>query len=95
MRTEPVEIYSDQTNAAVMRHPARRFPGVLVQGDNLFVLCEMADEACERIGRGAPGFEEANEVRNALWGYLTHYKSILLEHGLPLPFSEQQKPDRR
>lgn len=92
MRNEPVEIYSDQTNAAVMRHPGRRFPGVLVQGDSLFVLCEKADEACERIGRGERGFEEANDLRNALWGYLTHYKSILLEHGLPFPFSEQRQP---
>jgi hypothetical protein len=92
MRKESVEIYSDQTNAAVMKHPGRRFPGVLVQGDSLFSLCCDADEACEIIGRGAPGYEETNDLRNRLWGYLAHYKSVLMEHGLPLPFSEQQKP---
>jgi hypothetical protein len=31
MRSEMVEIFSDQTNAAVMRHPGRAFPGVLVR----------------------------------------------------------------
>jgi len=35
MRSELVEIFSDATNAAVMRHPGRRFPGILVQGDTL------------------------------------------------------------
>jgi hypothetical protein len=32
MRTENVEILSDKSNAAVLRHPDRVFPGVLVQG---------------------------------------------------------------
>ena len=38
VRTELVEIYSDKTNAAVLRHPGRHFPGVLVQGDDLYAL---------------------------------------------------------
>jgi hypothetical protein len=89
MRQEVVEILSDQTNAAVMRHPGRRFPGVLVQGDTLYNLCQRADLACRALHRGAPGHDEANEVRNALWGLLNHYKAVLAEHDLPLPFSEQ------
>ncbi len=47
MHTESVEIYSDATNSAVMRHPGRRFPGVLVQGDTLHSMCVAADEACD------------------------------------------------
>lgn len=50
MRTESVEIYSDETNRAVIRHPGRKFPGVLIQGDTLFTLCEMADEAYAKAG---------------------------------------------
>ncbi|WP_296612656.1 hypothetical protein [Sphingomonas sp.] len=88
MRSEQVEIFSDQTNAAVMRHPGRRFPGLLIQGDTLAGLCRIADEACREVGRGAPGFAEVNEIRNALRGLLDHYKRTLDEHGMPLPFSE-------
>lgn len=33
MREDKVEILSDTTNAAIMRHLGRRFPGVLIQGD--------------------------------------------------------------
>jgi hypothetical protein len=29
MHIDPVEIYSDASNAAVMRHPGRRFPACL------------------------------------------------------------------
>lgn len=55
MRVDSVEIFSDLTNAAVMRHPNRHFPGVLVQGDSLYVLCQKADQACQQVGRGSPG----------------------------------------
>jgi len=88
MHVEPVEIYSDKTNAAVMRHPGRHFPGLLIQGDSLYVLCRRADDVCASIGRGTPGFDTANELRNALWASLTHYKTVLVEHQLPLPFNE-------
>lgn len=89
MRQETVEIFSDQTNAAVIRHPGRRFPGVLVQGDTLYGLCQRADVTCREVPRGTSGYDEANELRNALWGLLNHYKVVLGEHDIALPFSEQ------
>jgi hypothetical protein len=90
MRIEPVEIYSDETNAAVMRHPGRRFPGILVQGDTLWTLCSRADEACKN-GRSVlddETYQELNSLRNSLWGLLTHYKETLGAHDVHLPFSE-------
>lgn len=90
MRTETVEIYSDATNAAVLRRPGRRFPGVLVQGDSLYVLCRQADEAC-KAAHGVfdeDAYDELDDLRNALWSYLTHYEVVLGEHQIPLPFSE-------
>ena len=89
MRKDTVEIYSDTANAAVMKHPGRKFPGVLVQGDTLHSLCQAADRMCKEIGPTGPGFEDANELRNKLWSYLTHYKQVLIEHDMKLPFSEQ------
>jgi hypothetical protein len=89
MRIESVEIFSDPPNA-VLRHPGRAFPGILVQGDNLYMLCQRADMACQEIGRDAPGYDAVNDLRNALWSYLNHYKATLVEHGMKLPFSEQQ-----
>jgi len=90
MHTESVDIYSDDTNNAVMRHPGRRFPGVLIQGDSLYSMCQAADKICSsaRDVLLPETYAELNALRNALWIRLAHYKSILLEHGLPLPFSE-------
>ena len=90
MHIRDVEIYSDQTNAAVMRHPDRRFPGVLVQGDSLYSLCVRADDACAlaRDLLDSDSYDELNELRNALWSYLNYYKSVLGEHQIPMPFSE-------
>ena len=91
MRRDGVEIFSDATNAAVMRHPGRRFPGVLIQGDTLYSMCQRADFIAQEIGREAPGFEDLNQLRNQLWSLLTHYKAVLVDHGFEMPFSEEPR----
>ena len=90
MKQRDVEIYSDTTNFVVMRHPDRKYPGALIQGDTLFVLCRMADDACKEAKAAGcqVAFEEINELRNALWERLNHYKQVLVEHNIGLPFSE-------
>ena len=88
MHVEQVEIYSDATNAAVLRHPGRHFPGVLVQGDTLWTFWQQADAIC-LAGRDrlpAQSYKELNELRNALQSLLAHYKVVLAEHSIPLPF---------
>ncbi len=71
MYAASVEIFSDETNRAVMRHPSRRFPGVLVQGDSLYALCALADEACNQA-KSTPAYADMNRLRNTLWEYLNH-----------------------
>jgi hypothetical protein len=90
MHVEQVEIYSDATNAAILRHPGRRFPGILVQGDTLSALCDRADISCSSVRAqvDAETYFELNELRNHLWSFLTHYKLVLGEHGMPLPFAD-------
>jgi len=53
MRTENVEILSDRTNTAVMRHPGRRFPGVLVQGDSLMHCANKQTGPARRSGKAS------------------------------------------
>ncbi len=90
MRVDSVEICSDASNNAVMRHPGRRFPGVLVQGDSLYSMCRTVDEICsnarERLDHES--YESLNELRNDLWARLNHYKTVLSDHNISLPFSE-------
>ena len=92
MHTQPVEIHSDATNFAVMRHPDRRFPGSLVQGDTLHTLWRAADAACRCLNRETPETEEALVdiiwLRDNLRDRVNHYKEVMAEHSLPLPFKE-------
>ena len=88
MREENVEIFSDSTNAAVMRHPGRRFPGILIQGDALYSMCQQADFIAQKMGRETPGYEDLNDLRNQLWSLLNRYKAVLVEHRVEMPFSE-------
>ena len=90
MHTETVEILSDDTNMVVLRHPTRRFPGVLIQGDSLYSMCKQADRVCAAAQEILPmePYTELNSLRNSLWAQLTHYKAVLAEHDLSLPFNE-------
>jgi hypothetical protein len=88
MRREIVEIYSDASNAAVLRHPGRKFPGVLLQGDTLHGLCQGIDKVLEKLDRSSSVYQDLNEIRNSLGSFKSHYKSVLAEHDLPMPFSE-------
>lgn len=85
MHLQSVEIYSNQSNMAVIRHPGRRFPGVLVQGDTLHALYSQAELA---LGNGADAMDELSDLRDRLHEMLDHYKAVLLEHGQMLPYAE-------
>ena len=89
MRKEEVEIYSDTSNFAIMRHPSRRFPGRLIQGDSLSILSGNAELACRllREGETASALEAMEAVQDALGARLAHYEEVLGNHDMKLPFS--------
>jgi hypothetical protein len=89
MRIDTVQIYSDASNAVVMKQPGPRFPGVPVQGDPLHSLCVAADAACEAsYGRIEDDAYDLNELRNRLRALLAHRRSVLAEHRIGLPVNE-------
>jgi hypothetical protein len=88
MRIEAIEIYSDQVNAAVMRHPNRKFPGVLIQGDSLFSFYSRIEDILDQGGLPEDAREELTGIRDQLAGYLNSYKAALKAHDVPLPFHE-------
>ena len=94
MKIEPVEIYADASNFAVMRHPGRRFPGALIQGDSLHLLCATAEAAEKALqsGDAAAAGDYLNELAGALRARLDHYVQILGEHDQELPFNDASTP---
>lgn len=90
MRTQEVEIYSDAVNAAIVRHPGRQFPGLLLQGDTLHSMCQQVDRVCvvAKAKLTEDEYDELDEQREWLYGYVEHYKQVLREHRIELPFYE-------
>jgi hypothetical protein len=68
MRVETVEIYSDATNAAILRHPDRRFPGLLIQGDTLHTICVAIDRihSKARSQMDANSSQGMDDLRNSM-----------------------------
>ncbi len=88
MRTATVEIYSDTTNVSIIRHPDRQFPGLLIQGDTLNNLARAALAVSKSADGRLSDDEafEAKELAEELASLLEHYKSVLAENKISLPF---------
>jgi hypothetical protein len=52
-RAAQLELWSGQVNSAVVRVPGRRFPGVVIQGDSLSILFDLAMYVTEHLPASA------------------------------------------
>lgn len=87
MRVEPVEIFSDASNGAVLRHPGRRYPGCLIQADSLHAVLESLQRVQHESGRlTADAAGELSEAAERLTELLEHDCIVMQEHGMDLPF---------
>jgi len=91
MKRIELEVYSEASNHAVIRPPDRRFPGSVVQGDSLSILCAEAQEISERLRDLHIQDEEllylAQGLQEKLLARLLHYQEVLIAHGIELPYS--------
>lgn len=81
-----VEIYSDSPNAAILRHPGRKFPGVLIQGDTLNGLCQGLSRLLEALPKDSSAADEAEALHAHLTELRDHYAATLQQHRVPLPY---------
>lgn len=91
MKLVELEVLSEASNHAVIRPPGRRFPGAVIQGDSLSILCAEAKEISEQIRSLQVTDEEllylVQEHQEKLLGRLLHYQQVLIEHGISLPYA--------
>jgi hypothetical protein len=72
-----VEIFTDQGSNAVLRLPDRKFPGLLLQGDSLRNLAEIAGRALALSDSGGIELrEEVAELADSLRGLYSWYESV-------------------
>ena len=88
-RATQLEMWSGQVNSAVVRVPGRMFPGVVIQGDSLSILFDLAMYVTEHLPpsahtelRGA-----AEELAEKLFHHITNYESVLGARGVSLPYT--------
>jgi hypothetical protein len=83
-----VNVLGDAVNSPVLHFPGRRFPGVLIQGDSLKSMADLASEIGQQLSAG--DIEEARSVAEELYGLLRSrldiYQKALESHGVELPF---------
>lgn len=93
METLPLDVFSSASNMAVVRAPGRKFPGMVVEGDSLWVLWDCARKARERLGQLRISDEEllgeVDSLLEELNERLTFNEEVLKEHGLEFPYSKR------
>lgn len=93
MHIEALEVYSTDINYAVIKPPGRRFPGAVIQGDSLGILCRNALRIVKHVESGDTASDEflgeIEELANALIDRMLHYQSVLEHHGLDLPYGQR------
>ncbi len=89
MRKTEVEIYSEETNRAIVRMPNRHFPGCVIQGDSLSELYRSA-KVIYKLAEKSEDTElisESKRLFEILDSTIRHYESVLGEHGISIPYS--------
>jgi uncharacterized protein DUF6959 len=88
-RATQLEMWSEQVNSAVVRVPGRRFPGVVIQGDSLSILFDLAMYVTEHLPRSAdPELSgAAEELAEKLFHHVRNYESVLGARGVSLPYA--------
>jgi hypothetical protein len=96
METLEVKLLSNQVNSPVIQLPYRNYPGVLIQGDSLFILYSRAESLRDMLKQNQPEqlsdeelltaedtpLDLANELVDLLAGYVVNYRSACKEHGI-------------
>jgi Family of unknown function (DUF6959) len=88
VKTIEVEALTEQHNYAVIRLPARKFHGVVVQGDSLSILIADLRRAldCFRQGDLEDGVDEVAAVLESLDDVKRSYERVLAAHSISLPY---------
>jgi hypothetical protein len=89
MEVIPLEVYATDSNYAVIKAPGRNYPGCVIPGDSLSILCAAARRVTELIrGSGVQEEEllwEAQDLTNSLIGRILHYQHVLDKHQINYP----------
>jgi len=84
-----LEVYSQSINRGVVKIPSQSFPGLLLQGETLSNLLNLAGSVHEKSKQTLDTelISTSGELRDSLQKLLSHYEATLGKHNIPLPYS--------
>lgn len=82
-----LKVLAKHTNNWVVQLPGRKHPAIVLQGDSLKILYDLADEMCQLSAGKGEVHDVAEELRDNLRGSLQLYEQVLRDHELGLPYS--------
>jgi hypothetical protein len=89
MRME-AQVLDQIPNMAVVKLKQRKFPGLLIQGDSLFILKNLAKEILENVkkdkGDKSEEYHAALELYDGLNNKLVYYEESLKKNSIELPY---------
>ncbi|WP_405598383.1 hypothetical protein OG741_15980 [Streptomyces sp. NBC_01410] len=83
-----IELLGESGNCALAARASRQFPGLLIQGDTLNSLREVADGLVSELESGAveDSRYSAIEIKEALDEFIATYERLMREAGRSLPY---------
>jgi len=83
-----MEVFSEASNFPVIRHPGRRFPGSLIQGDSLSYHYQLATSALglARKTGNEELIEKIEELQELLELRVAMYEETFARFGMELPY---------
>ena len=89
MHSEQLEVYSTDSNYAIIKPPGRKYPGCVIQGDSLAILCRMSRSIAKFVRdqkiEDEDFLDNVQELNNGLVGRLLHYQTVLARNGIDFP----------
>jgi hypothetical protein len=84
-----LEVYSQSINRGVVRMPSQSFPGLILQGETLVSLLQLAKTTYEKSQSTTDTelIDAARELMESIQKLVSHYESTLHKHRIPLPYS--------
>ena len=88
MERKELEVFSEASNAAIVRMPGRRFPGLVIQGDtfrNWLTTARVFRTRAQEL-KDDELLADSEEFLAVLTNLLHHYEKVLSAHKMDLPY---------
>ncbi len=94
MKSE-VELFYDAPNNVILKSAGRNFPGIVVQGDQLWGLLRLATLAAAELRplASSEGLDNLEELEERLRERVELYERVLSDHGFDLPYADRVTAD--